>query len=502
MDIGSATTIDNPNYKKYAGFTSAGPRRGDSRVKPDVTAPGVSIMSTYSGSGNDAIGMSGTSMAAPHVTGVAALVRQAHPDWDQEEQRAAIVNTATIAPSKVFTGSNKVSRGGAGTVQANSAVRTQAVATTDDEATALSFGFNELTGDYTGTLEFQVVNHGTSPVTFNAAVVKDFISRPHTVTLSTPSVTVGQGSSSSVQVTLSVPASTVLNAAQFREVSGAISLTPGALGINGDVSLRMPYLMVPRARANVATTLAAGFGSDSPNVAATITNFGGMLAATARFYAWGLQGSNTALGELGIRAVGAQTNTNARGVQVLTFAVNTFDRFLTPNVNEYDILIDTTGSGTPNWVLAAVDLGLASNGHYDGNYVTVLCDLPAALSCVPEYFATAPFNGNTFLMPVNAVDLGLTATNPRFTYSAESFDTRGDRGGVSDRVAGPARFNAFNPAIMAGQPSYLVAPGATVTATVSINADDWDETGIKGLMVVTIDNRSGAAQAQLIPIRQ
>jgi subtilisin family serine protease len=495
VDIAGATTIPNTGYKGYASFSSGGPRRGDSMLKPDVTAPGVSIFSTLSGSGNQGIGMSGTSMAAPHVSGVAALVRQSHRSWDSAEQRAAIINTATIGTK--FTSSRyKVSRGGAGAVSALAAVNTQAVATTDDDATALSFGFNELTGDYSKTVRFQVTNHGASPLTFSATAAPDTFSRPHTISLDAPGITVRPDDSVDLKVTLSVKASDVLSAAAFRQVTGAIQLTPAA-GTNSDVSLRVPYLMVPRARSNVATTLSEGFGSDSPNGSATITNAGGARAGAADFYAWGLQGSNKSLGELGIRAVGAKTDP-VNGV--LTFAVNTFGRFVTPNVNEYDILIDTTGTGTPNWVLFSMDLGKVAGGGYDGNYVTVLCDLPAAANCVLEYFATAPLNGNTILLPVDFADLGLTAGNPRFTYTAESYNIRGDFGAAFDSVTGPGRFNVFTPAISSGM-KYDVAVGATLTSPISINTDEWDATRPLGLMVVTTDNRSGGAQAQLLAVR-
>jgi subtilisin family serine protease len=498
VDLGSATTIANGGYKGFASFTSGGPRRGDSMLKPDVTGPGVSIMSTLSGSGNQGTRMSGTSMAAPHVSGVAALVRQAHPDWDNGEQRAAIINTATLAPTRVNNSTYKVSRGGAGEVSAVSAVRTQATATTDDEATALSFGFNELTHDYTGSLKFQITNHGAAPITFNASAVPDG-GRLHTVTLSAPSVTIGPEDSANLKVTLSVKAADVGSAFGFREVSGAIQLTPAAPGMNGGVSLRVPYFMVPRARSNVATILSKGFGTDSLTGTATITNADGARSGIADMYAWGLQGTNRDLGELGIRAVGVQSDP-AGGT--LTFAVNTFGRFVTPNVNEYDILIDTTGTGTPNWVLAAIDLGKFTANSYDGNYVTFLCDLPLAANCAGEYFVTAPFNGSTLLLKTDLIDLGLTAANPRFTYTAMSFDVRGDRGFASESVSGRGTFNAFTPAIKSGQFNYAVAPGATVTASISINAGEWDRTPALGLMVVTADNRSGGAQAQLIRVRR
>ena len=77
------TALPNPNVSGFASFSSRGPRTGDSWLKPDITAPGVSTFSTLVGSGNQATAMSGTSMAAPHVAGVAALVKQAHPTWNQ-----------------------------------------------------------------------------------------------------------------------------------------------------------------------------------------------------------------------------------------------------------------------------------------------------------------------------------------------------------------------------------------------------------------------------------
>ena len=75
----SPTSVTNPNFKGFADFSSGGPRSGDSGLKPDVTAPGVAIVSTGSGTGNGAATISGTSMASPHAAGVAALTRQAHP---------------------------------------------------------------------------------------------------------------------------------------------------------------------------------------------------------------------------------------------------------------------------------------------------------------------------------------------------------------------------------------------------------------------------------------
>jgi subtilisin family serine protease len=489
-----ATGIANPGFKKYASFTSAGPRRGDSMLKPDVTAPGVSIQSTGMGSGTGGVRMSGTSMAAPHVSGVAALAKQAHPGWDVGEVRAAIVNTATISPSTVA--GYQVNLGGGGLVQPAAAVATSATATTDNEATGLSFGYNELTSNYSGSLQFQVTNHARTSVTFNTSVV-GAAGSPHTLTVSAPRITIGPGDSENLSARLAVPAGTVGSANAFRQVSGAVVLTPTGGGNHG-VALRLPYQMTPRARSNVATSIPASFSPRSPNATATITNVGGTRTGTADFYAWGLSGHDTGLGELGLRAVGVQTFP-ADGVMV--FAVNTYGRFETPNVNEYDILIDTTGTGHPNYLLAAIDNGVLTTGSFDGSYVAFLCKLSNKKCTTGRILGGvyAPFNGSTLEIVVPISRLNLTAASPRFTYSAASFDVRGDRGYVGDEITDQAPFNAFNSAISTGQ--FDVIPvGATVTDAVSINSTEWAHTPALGLMIVVADNRSGGRQAQLVRV--
>ncbi|WP_067807305.1 S8 family serine peptidase [Actinomadura formosensis] len=116
----AAATVDSPasadaalavgavdGRGRLAGFSSRGPRKGDSAVKPDITAPGVGIISAWAKGtpAADPVGTSyrrasGTSMATPHVAGAAAIVAQRHPGWTGEQIKAALMNTAkpTAAP--------------------------------------------------------------------------------------------------------------------------------------------------------------------------------------------------------------------------------------------------------------------------------------------------------------------------------------------------------------------------------------------------------------------
>jgi subtilisin family serine protease len=89
---------------RLADFSSRGPRIGDYAIKPEITAPGVNIVSaraagTTMGSPLDAryTTDSGTSMATPQVAGAAAVLAALHPRWSPAALKAALVSTAQPA---------------------------------------------------------------------------------------------------------------------------------------------------------------------------------------------------------------------------------------------------------------------------------------------------------------------------------------------------------------------------------------------------------------------
>ncbi|XP_039138412.1 subtilisin-like protease SBT3.9 [Dioscorea cayenensis subsp. rotundata] len=75
-----------------AAFSSRGPSHAfPSVIKPDVAAPGSNILAAK----RDSYAFdSGTSMACPHISGIAALLKAAHPDWSPAAIKSAIVTTA------------------------------------------------------------------------------------------------------------------------------------------------------------------------------------------------------------------------------------------------------------------------------------------------------------------------------------------------------------------------------------------------------------------------
>jgi subtilisin family serine protease len=82
-----------------AGFSSSGPTPISLQMKPDVSAPGVDITSSVPAHVGSWASFSGTSMAAPHVAGAAALLLQRHPDWTPAQVKSALVLTAKPVPS-------------------------------------------------------------------------------------------------------------------------------------------------------------------------------------------------------------------------------------------------------------------------------------------------------------------------------------------------------------------------------------------------------------------
>ncbi|WP_026695994.1 S8 family serine peptidase [Peribacillus kribbensis] len=86
-------TIMKTEKDRVAEFSSRGPVTVNWQIKPDIVAPGVDIHSTVPGG---YLSLNGTSMAAPHVTGACAILKQAHPDWGPDTIKSALMSTARI----------------------------------------------------------------------------------------------------------------------------------------------------------------------------------------------------------------------------------------------------------------------------------------------------------------------------------------------------------------------------------------------------------------------
>ncbi len=495
----NAGIIANPGFQLAASFSSTGPRYGDSVLKPNTTGPGVSIVSTAMGTGNGRTTESGTSMATPHVAGVAALVKGAKRSWSIDDLRASVVQTSS--PTKMSDYSPRVE--GAGVVQAVGAVNTQAVVRVPDDS--VSFGFADLLQPFHGTQHVTVRNNDNKAITFNISSTR--VVGPASATVTFPaSVTVPKHGNANVDVTLDVPANSVggthplgsING--FKDVGGYLQFTPSNASMNNGVTLTVPYYLAAFSRSNLSTVATGPIVTASDSATGlTVSNTGGAIAGTPDFYELGLltpapQGVTYAdTHAVGVRIIPRNATDN-----YLVFAINTFDRFSNPSPNEFDILIDTTAAGNPvgnpNFIVILAN-GAAISSTLPNQMVVGVLNV-ATNQITVRFLADTATDGSTVLGIVQASDLGLSAAHPTFAYAENHFSCCT---ATSGSTPGIAKFNAFTPALTVSYAGGAIAPNGSAPATVTVHAAQWAATPGLGVMIVAPDN-SSTNQAQLITV--
>lgn len=183
-------------------------------VKPDVAAPGTNISSAAAGGATAASTLSGTSMATPHVAGIAALLAEDEPGWTPAQVKAAIMNTAT---HDLFTepGQTGVKHGpervGSGRVDAAAALGTTTLvhASQNPEGVSLSFGVVEVAETVTLRETVTVRNLSGSTQTYSTAFVDSAGAASTPVSVKPASVTVPAGGSRLVTVEVTLDPSTL-----------------------------------------------------------------------------------------------------------------------------------------------------------------------------------------------------------------------------------------------------------------------------------------------------
>ncbi|SDI04263.1 minor extracellular serine protease Vpr [Alteribacillus persepolensis] len=217
-------TVLEEETDHMAFFSSRGPVARSWKIKPDVVAPGVDIDSTVP---NGYLALNGTSMAAPHIAGAAALLKQAKPEWGAEQIKAALMNTA-VALTDDSDNEYPPFVQGAGRVDMTKAIRTDTLA-------------------YPGTLSFGVWSLGEREQLHEETIVLENHSKKvktySFTTDSTPflglkwelprQVRVKPGQKKAVTVRLRVEPAAV----DYNQLDGALTIE------GGNEAIRLPYLL-------------------------------------------------------------------------------------------------------------------------------------------------------------------------------------------------------------------------------------------------------------------
>ncbi|MFE6979057.1 S8 family serine peptidase [Streptomyces sp. NPDC057682] len=290
-----------------ADFSSRGPVYGTSAIKPEVTAPGVSVLSSVPADIVDPEGddytyayarLSGTSMAAPYVAGTAALLLQHDRSLSPDAVKARLMNTATALPGDV-----SVFEAGAGAVDPYAAVHattsvqvpeTTPYVTVEGERT-------EIAAD-TGALDLGVLPVGRATDIRRTLRVRNDSGRPATYTVRT-SFGTGSGVSAdgdAAGLALTTPGTVTLGAHGRRNLTAALRVPAGAPAgyYEGTVTLTpgrgsgLPVLHVPFGL-RVAPSgferiemtkpvMSTGLGSDQGAVGKGAATFNLMMAGQLR----------------------------------------------------------------------------------------------------------------------------------------------------------------------------------------------------------------------------
>jgi minor extracellular serine protease Vpr len=482
-----------------AAFSSEGPARLTTDLKPDITAPGVDIVSAGVGSGTGSSKLSGTSMAAPHVSGTAVLLRQLHPGWSPARIKALLMNQA-VRKLKNSDLSSPV----AATVMGSGRVDAFASATAVSVAApgSLSYGFRPGGLGQSVTRSFKVHNFDRATHTygvrgtvrysdFNPSVASIKVSLNRKGFAARRRFSLAPGATRRVWVRLSLHPTVISEAAQLFGWYGFNPGVDGSVAIrqNGPHrdTLRVAWHVAPIATArNSLSQASLDLTSGSRNL--TLSEPSAAGTSYADLYLLGTTDPVESTGEEDIVAVGARSFTGIaidgapKGVPTGTDALVglTWTQFIsnadtptepvefvvqsagvrnTAQTQEIDIKIDSGADGV------FADPGLQADylvvKPAGGNDVCVFnLSQPSPFdSCAAVYFGDySVYNTNVAGLPVDARAIGLTTAHPLLSYQVTSCTGRfsGDVPGQLCDVAGSfdsasgtwsLRFNATHPAL-------------------------------------------------------
>jgi subtilisin family serine protease len=536
----STPTYDQSISDTPSSFTSRGVR--GPVVKPDIAAPGDTIASALVGSGNGTLVISGTSMAAPHTSGISALVREAHPDWTTEEVKADIMNSAsadvkqngkTYAPNRV----------GSGRIDGKAALDNQVLAMVQDDPgnVSVSFGTVEVGGPVSLSKTIKVVNKSTKWVEYSTGYEAITSIPGVSYQLSTGSVRISPRGVAKVKVTLKIDNPAALRKTmdstvdplqldvprQFlADASGRVVLTPKS---GATVPLRVPVYSAPKPVAKITTADTLQFkGKDTQavlNLKGKGVNQGsGSQAYRSLISVLELQGTSPKLKECGkkvtenctvngtakggdLRYVGAASTAplaKAQGVpeeSLLAFGVATWSNWYNIGSNTIPFVdIDTTGDGVPDFEtfatkLTDTDLMVATTVNLATGATVDIQGLNGQFGDVD----TNLFDTNVVVLPVLLTALGLDPTKDtsRLSYQvgvAGLYVAPGTTNGLIDSIPGSFSFDPLKPGLSAqgggdAALSYLAKPGTALV--VNRNAAALAKDKADSLLVLNHHNATG-----------
>jgi subtilisin family serine protease len=404
----AATLSVAPDADTISTFSSLGPGGGGSSFKPDLAAPGEAIVSAGMGTGTGSLELQGTSMAAPHVTGAAALLRQLHPKLDQSGIKALLQNSTVAAPMY----DQRLTRTGTGIVRVDRA----AALTSFASPGGVSFGRLNPLFTINRDEHGKLTNLSNKSRHFKG---KHIAGRTYPgVDVDCPSsLHVGAKGTTRFDIDLKFDPRTAFKKGVFDDAFSSQTEVDGWCEFSdGKDTLRVGYIAVVDAASAVLTLPGRKFRS------VNLLNAGPALG-TAEAFTLAKLGSEGVEGGTGaqITAVGFRNADPSLffGLPTLEFGIALKKPFEHLSTFEFDLLIDTNGDGVEDVILVGVDQSRLIGGSPPGVFITAQL-LPSGAGFVDWVVGTWDHNDRTLILPFTLEDGG-GLLPAKFDYTLISF---------------------------------------------------------------------------------
>ncbi|RIL09585.1 hypothetical protein DCC79_10620, partial [bacterium] len=507
-----------------SAFSSRGPAR-TGRLKPDLSAAGSRIYSAAVGQGGRGVAASGTSMAAPAVSGAAArvwsLARARGASPSARDVAALLVNTADPAAVRLSAAAAEtppLAHTGSGALDVARAEAAEVVARAGRLAD-LGLGFRALTRPVTLTAVVTLTNGAADPRRIGLrARFRSPVDEPRGLVLDIvpDMVDLGPGEVGTARVTARINPAALppwrlaggaavgdLEALADNEIDGWVeaSVLDPAAGQPSDrerAVARVPFYLLARAATQAAATGGLPGASDPAreDEAIRLVNMVAPSGPAELFALVALDGREPALpSKVDVDAVGVRAQANREGLTVVEFLVHTRGTRMHPLETDTLIELDTDRDGRPDFrVFTADEEELRTGTFRNGRVKVALEPLDGDLVGIPtaRLYAGVDLNSRYTILPIVIDDTGLTRSSLAFDFRVRQRDLveRNLREPVADSVPdqppGAARWLRYDDARLRWRPerwSATVPARGHVTIAVERHADGGPEGG-RGLLVL------------------